>query len=177
MKQKKSLPAPVTEIVKISDCAATPNETNNTTEYYTGNSLEVVINNRNTNNTNNGPSVSPDLIEDFNRFPGLLRLYVKNGEYIYARPNDIIMIESCDHLVKVYLAYGETVKKAIRNNTLKDFLKQLPEYFIRISRFCAINIHRISGGSFSQQLLEFDFNVTLKPKHTISLNILNKIGR
>jgi hypothetical protein len=33
----------------------------------------------------------------------LFRLFVKNGEYVYAQPQDILMIESCDHMVKVYL--------------------------------------------------------------------------
>src|SRR6476646_8987569 len=77
----------------------------------------------------------------YQNFKDLFRLFVKNGEYVYARANDIIMIESCDHLVKVYLGINSAAKLTVRHNTLKDFLSQLPEtQFIRINRFCAVNI-------------------------------------
>ena len=49
----------------------------------------------------------------------LFRLFVKNGEYVYAKSSDIIMMESCDHLVKVYLSFNEKIKKTVRHNTLK----------------------------------------------------------
>ena len=38
----------------------------------------------------------------FKYCPNLFRLFVKKGEYVYARAKDIIIVESCDHLVKVY---------------------------------------------------------------------------
>lgn len=107
----------------------------------------------------------------------LFRLFVKNGEYVYARPNDIIMMESCDHMVKVYLAFNDKIKKTIRHNTLKDFLLQLPQdQFIRIGRFCAVNLHRLSGGNCNEQTFEFDFRVTMKLKHAISNTAFNSIG-
>ena len=109
---------------------------------------------------------------------GLFRLFVKNGEYVYARPNDIIMIESCDHLIKVYVAFGDKIKKTVRRNTLKDFLLQLPNsQFMRIGRFCAVNIRRLSGGNCSQQTFEFDFKVSIKLKHSISQAAFGNIGK
>ena len=110
--------------------------------------------------------------------PTLLRLFVKKGEYVYARPNDIVLIESCDHTVTVYLASENKYKKTIRSNTLKEFLLQLPpNQFLRISRFCAINSNRLSGGSYNEQSFEFDFRITIKLKHTISHKHFNAIGK
>ncbi len=108
----------------------------------------------------------------------LFRFYLKKGEHIYARPNDIIMIESCDHLVNVHLACNNKLKKAIRTNTLKDFLLQLPAgQFVRINRFCAINIHRLSGGNCKDQTFEFDFTFSIKLKHALPQTIFKNIGK
>jgi len=108
----------------------------------------------------------------------LFRLFVKNGEYIYARPSDIIMIESCDHLVKVYLGIVGKVKLTIRHGTLKDFLSQLPQcQFMRINRFYAINVLRLSGGNSNGQIFEFDFEVSIKLKHFISHSVFRSIGK
>jgi len=107
-----------------------------------------------------------------------LRLFIKNGEFVYAHARDIIMIESCDHVVKVYLASDDKIKKAIRNNTLKDFLSHLPpNQFMRIGRFCAINLCRLSGGSFNDQTFEFDYKISIKLKHAISHTAFNIIGK
>ena len=106
------------------------------------------------------------------------RLFVKKGEYVYARPHDIIMIESCDHLVRVYVAIEGKVKLTTRYNTLKDFLSQLPEaYFIRIGRFCALNVRRLTGGNWNEQAFEFDFKISIKPKHTVSHSIFTGFGK
>lgn len=108
----------------------------------------------------------------------LFRLFVKKGEYVYARPNDIIMIESCDHLVKVYVAVEGKVKLTTRYNTLKDFLSQLPEsHFIRLGRFCAINIKRLTGGNCNEQIFEFDFKISIKLKHTVSHAVFSGFGK
>jgi DNA-binding LytR/AlgR family response regulator len=108
----------------------------------------------------------------------LLRLFIKNGEYVYARPNDIIMIESCDHLVKIFLGFEDKVKKAIRHSTLKDFLLLLQDdSFMRIGRFCAVNMDRISGGNFNDQAFEFDFKISVKLKHPVSHTVFAGIGR
>ena len=107
----------------------------------------------------------------------LFRLLVKNGEYVYAKSNDIIMIESCDHLVKVYVAVGGKIKKAIRHNTLKDFLSQLPSQFVRIGRFCAVNIERLSGGNCNEQTFEFDFNLSIKLAHPVSHTVFTHLGK
>jgi DNA-binding LytR/AlgR family response regulator len=108
----------------------------------------------------------------------LFRLFVKKGEYVYARPNDIIMIESCDHLVKVYVAVEGKVKLTTRYNTLKDFLSQLPEtHFIRLGRFCAINIQRLTGGNCNEQAFEFDFKISIKLKHTVSHSVFSGFGK
>ncbi|HEY6505770.1 MAG TPA: LytTR family transcriptional regulator DNA-binding domain-containing protein, partial [Chitinophagaceae bacterium] len=107
----------------------------------------------------------------------LFRLFVKHFEYVYARPNDIIMIESCDHLVKVYVGVGERAKLTLRHNTLKDFLSQLPAtHFLRIGRFCAINIQRLTGGNCNEQVFEFDFKISIKPKHFVSHSVFTNIG-
>jgi DNA-binding LytR/AlgR family response regulator len=107
----------------------------------------------------------------------LLQLFVKKGEYIYARPCDIVLIESCDHMVQVHIAYGEKVKRALRNGTLKDFLQQLPsQQFVRLSRFCAVNLNRLSGGNYNQQVFEFDFRVPIKLKHPLPFSIFKTIG-
>lgn len=107
----------------------------------------------------------------------ILRLCIKNGEYVYARANDIIMIESCDHMVKVYLGIDNNVKLTTRQNTLKDFLLKLPStQFIRIGRFCAINIQRLSGGNCNKQTFEFDYRISLKPKHTVPNKTFTVIG-
>lgn len=108
----------------------------------------------------------------------LFRLHIKRGEYAYVRPNDIILMESCDHLVKVYLAYGGNIKKTVRNSTLKEFLSQLPNtQFVRIGRFCAVNIARLSGGNYHEQIFEFDFHLSIKLKHSISIAVFNNIGK
>ena len=114
----------------------------------------------------------------FQSASNLFRLFVKNGEYVYAKSSDIIMMESCDHLVKVYVSLNDKIKKTVRHNTLKDFLLQLPpEQFMRIGRFCAINLARLSGGSFNEQSFEFDFKVSVKLKHPISSAVFNCIGK
>jgi len=108
----------------------------------------------------------------------LFRLFVKNGEYVYAKPSDIIMMESCDHLVKVYLAFNDKIKRTLRHNTLKDFLSQLPQdQFLRIGRFCAVNINRISGGNCNEQTFEFDFKISIKLAHAISHSSFYMIGQ
>ena len=107
----------------------------------------------------------------------IFRLCIKNGEYVYARANDIIMIESCDHMVKVHLGIENKVKLTTRQNTLKDFLLKLPSaQFIRIGRFCAINIQRLSGGNCNKQTFEFDYKISIKPKHTVPNKIFTVIG-
>ena len=107
----------------------------------------------------------------------IFRLCIKNGEYVYARANDIIMIESCDHMVKVYLGIDNKVRLTTRQNTLKDFLSKLPSaQFIRIGRFCAINIQRLSGGNCNKQTFEFDYKISIKPKHAVANKIFTVIG-
>lgn len=124
-----------------------------------------------------GPEI-PSPVTQSQNFPNLFRLFVKNGEYVYARANDIIMMESCDHLVKVYLAFNDKIKKTVRHNTLKDFLLQLPQdQFKRIGRFCAVNINRLSGGNCNDQTFEFDFKVSIKLKHTIPHTAFYTLGR
>jgi hypothetical protein len=109
---------------------------------------------------------------------GLFRLFIKNGEYVYVRATDIIMIESCDHLVKVYLGINGKVKLTLRHNTLKDFLSLLPQsQFIRISRFCAVNILRLSGGNCNDQTFEFDFKISIKIAHSVSHKVFSTIGK
>ena len=112
-----------------------------------------------------------------NQRGNLLQLFVKKGEYVYARPCDIVLVESCDHMVQVYVACGEKVKRAVRNGSLKDFLMQLPQHeFVRLSRFCAVNLNRLSGGNYNQQLFEFDFRVSIKLKHTLPASVFKTIG-
>lgn len=109
----------------------------------------------------------------------LIRLFLKDGEYVYARADDIIMIESSNHLIYVYVAREVSkIRKTIRNSSLKDFLMELPENnFIRISRFCAVNSKRLSGGNYHQQIFEFDYCITIKPKHSVSHTVFNAIGK
>ncbi len=108
----------------------------------------------------------------------LLRLLVKHGEYMYARFNDIVMIETCDHFVKVYVASAEKIRIALRHSTLNDFLSLLPHnQFLRLSRFTAVNISRLSAANCNEQFFEFDFRLIIKPKHPITQTILSKIGQ
>jgi DNA-binding LytR/AlgR family response regulator len=108
----------------------------------------------------------------------LFRIFIKNGEYAFARPKDIVMIESCNHFINVYLANGNKIKKGIRNNTLKDFFKELPKReFVRISRFCVVNSTRLSGCNYNEQILEFDFRIAVKPKRSFSKTVFNTLGR
>ena len=110
-------------------------------------------------------------------FP-LFRLFVKNGEYVYARPEDILLIESADHLVRIYFQIDGKVRKAVRANTLKHFLEQLNNVtFLRLGRFCAINTSRISGGNFNEQCFEFDFKVSIRLAHALPLNVFSSIGK
>jgi len=114
----------------------------------------------------------------YQNFKDLFRLFVKNGEYVYARANDIVMIESCDHLVKVYLGINSMAKLTVRHNTLKDFLSQLPgAQFIRINRFCAVNILRLSGGNCNEQTFEFDFKISIKLTHSVSHMAFSALGK
>ena len=107
----------------------------------------------------------------------IFRLFIKHFEYVYARPKDIIMIESCDHLVKVYLGVGDKAKLTMRHNTLKDFLSLLPSTdFLRIGRFCAINTQRLTGGNCNEQVFEFDFKISVKLKHSVSHSVFLSLG-
>lgn len=125
------------------------------------------------NNLDEEPAITDNIISN-----NLFRFFVRNGEHVYGRSNDIIMMESCDHLVNVYLALNDKIKKTIRTNTLKDFLSLLPaDQFARISRFCAININRLSGGSFIDQTFEFDFKTSVKLKHTLPQTVFKNIGK
>lgn len=130
------------------------------------------------NDQANESHVNQEKLIDASGRPDLLRLFVKRGVYAYARPKDIILIESCDHLVKIHLAFNYKTKTAIRNDTLKDFLFQLPQnLFLRVNRFCAINAERLSGGNYEEQILEFDFGIVVRPKHAISQAVFNTIGK
>lgn len=127
-------------------------------------------------NSQSQPAANPE-IETASPNNNIFRLCIKNGEYVYARANDIIMIESCDHMVKVYLGIDNKVKLTTRQNTLKDFLLKLPSaQFIRIGRFCAINIQRLSGGNCNKQTFEFDYKISIKPKHAVPNKIFTVIG-
>jgi len=117
-------------------------------------------------------------IENSPAAPHLFRLFVKNGEYIYARSNDIILIESCDHWIKVYLAFSDQIKKTSRHDTLKNFLTVLSNnYFIRLGRFCAVNSYRLSGGSYNEQTFEFDFKIKIKLQHPLSNDFFRNMGK
>jgi DNA-binding LytR/AlgR family response regulator len=108
----------------------------------------------------------------------LIRLFYKRGEFIYARPDDIVMVESSDHLINIYIVHEDKIKKTIRSNSLKDFLAQLPgTQFLRIGRFCVINLKRLSGGNCKEQTFEFDFKVSIKLKHAIPPSWFNDIGK
>lgn len=125
-----------------------------------------------------GRDAETDSLEERLPAANLLRLFVKKGEYIYARPSDIILLESCDHLVKVHLSCRNKTKIAIRSSTLKDFLLQLPaNLFLRINRFCAVNSERLSGGNYNEQIFEFDFSITVRPRHGVSQAVFNAIGK
>ena len=105
------------------------------------------------------------------------RLYIKNGECVYARTNNIIMIESCDHMVKVYLGIDYKIKLTTRQNTLKNCLLKLPAaQFIRIGPFCAINIQQLSRGNCNKQTFEFDYKISIELKHAIPNKIFTFIG-
>lgn len=109
----------------------------------------------------------------------LLRLSIKEGEYTYAKADDIIMIESSDHLTIVHIARQTgKVKRTIRNTCLKEFIAELPaNYFLRVNRFCAVNLKRLSGGSYHGQSFEFDHCIIVKPKRPISHSVFNSIGK
>lgn len=162
------------KIIRLSD----KEEINRDAEIFLFKRREAKIKNESSdllvqNNPETKTSATP-----YQNVANLFRLFVKNGEYVYARPNDIIMMESCDHLVKVYLAFNDKIKKTIRHNTLKDLLLQLPQdQFMRIGRFCAVNIHRLSGGNCNEQTFEFDFRVSIKLKHDISQAAFGNIGK
>lgn len=107
----------------------------------------------------------------------LFRLSIKKDEYVYARAEDIVLVESCDHLVKVYVAFGNNFKKTVRPNTLKDFLKLLPvDQFMRLSRFCAVNTKRLSGGNSQEQTFEFDFKLSIRPTKPVPYSVFAQIG-
>jgi hypothetical protein len=143
----------------------------NTKEAIKSNTEDFLFNDRETKIAKEPPAIS---YQNANLF----RLFVKNGKYVYARPNDIIMMESCGHLVKVYLCVSDKIKKTIRYNTLKDLLVQLPnEQFLRVGRFCAINIYRLSGGNCNDQTFEFDFTVSIKLNHALSQSVFGHIGK
>lgn len=111
--------------------------------------------------------------------PHLLRLSIKAGEYTYAKPDDIVMIESSDHFTVVHVVQQPgKVKTTLRNACLKKVLLDLSDSsFIRVNRFCAINLNRLSGGSYHQQSFEFDHCTIVKPKHPISHAVFNSIGK
>ena len=108
----------------------------------------------------------------------LLRLFVKTGEYIFVHANDILMIESNDHFVKLYIAVKESYKMILRHATFKDFLALLPSIlFLRLNRFCAVNVSRLTAGNCNEQYFEFDFRIIIKPTYPITPSLLSKIGK
>jgi DNA-binding LytR/AlgR family response regulator len=109
----------------------------------------------------------------------LLRLSIKGGEYTYAKANDIVMIESSDHFTVVHVAQQPgKVKTSLRNSCLKKVLSDLPKNsFLRVNRFCAINLERISGGSYHQQCFEFDHCIKVKPRHPLAHAVFQAIGK
>ncbi len=107
-----------------------------------------------------------------------LKLFIKHGEFVFVHFNDIMMIETCDHFVKVYISVVEKTKMVLRHNTLKDFLYLLPkDYFFRVNRFTAINIFRLTGGNCDEQFFEFDFKFKISPRHALTQSMLSKIGK
>ncbi len=116
--------------------------------------------------------------EDDADAPRLLRLSIKCGEYTYAKSNDIVMIESSDHFTVVHVAHQQgKVKTSLRNSCLKKVLQELPQdSFLRVNRFCAINLNRLSGGSYHQQFFEFDHCIKVKPRHPLSHAVFHSIG-
>ena len=109
----------------------------------------------------------------------LLRLSIKGGEYTYAQASDIVMIESSDHFTVVHVApQAGKVKTSLRNSCLKKVLLDLPKnYFLRVNRFCAVNLNRLSGGSYHQQFFEFDYCIKVKPRHPLSHTVFQSIGK
>lgn len=121
--------------------------------------------------------VTEDYPPSLNASISIIRLMIRKGEYLYARPSDIIMLESCDHFVKVYVLVNNMVKKALKNVSMRDFIATLPnDYFARLSRFCAVNTLRLSGGNFDDQTLEFDFSVKVQLTKPLSLAVFGNIG-
>jgi DNA-binding LytR/AlgR family response regulator len=126
------------------------------------------------------PSKNSEPVADRNIFykDDLIRLFYKRGEFVYARPDDIVMIESSDHLINIYIVHEDKIKKTVRTNSLKDFHAQLPgNQFLRIGRFCIINLKRLSGGNCKEQSFEFDFKVSIKLKHAIPPSWFSDIGK
>lgn len=139
--------------------------------------LRVVRDRRETPEGNESPGPSPENNE--NQSPQLLRLSVKAGEYTYAKAEDIVMVESSDHFTIVHVAQRMgKVKTSLRNSCLKKVLMDLPgNIFQRVNRFCAVNVNRLSGGSYHQQCFEFDHCIIVKPKHPLSHAVFNAIGK
>ena len=87
-----------TKVIPLSE----EHESIRNTENFLGEEREQDLTKKNINlltgNDNNAKKSSVS----FKYCPNLFRLFVKKGEYVYARAKDIIIVESCDHLVKVY---------------------------------------------------------------------------
>jgi DNA-binding LytR/AlgR family response regulator len=108
----------------------------------------------------------------------LIQLMVRSGEFIYARFNDIALIESWNHFDIVYVVTGDKIKRLTRRDTLKHIYNMLPsEIFVRLGRFLIVNTTRLSGANFKEQTLEFDFQVKIKLEHATSLALFSKIGK
>jgi LytTr DNA-binding domain len=133
--------------------------------------------NENKNDTNKSPHIGKAKLNSKNNAIQPLKLFIKHGEYVFAHFNDIMMIETCDHFVKVYISVVEKTKIVLRHNTLKDFLSLLPkDYFFRVNRFTVVNICRLTGGNCDEQFFEFDFRFKIKPRHALTQSMLSKIG-
>jgi DNA-binding LytR/AlgR family response regulator len=106
-----------------------------------------------------------------------LRLLNVNGSFIYARPQQILFIESSDHMVVIYLCAADTVKRAIRYISLSEIEKLLPEgMFCRVSRYALVNINRLSGGCNDKMELEFDMCHVITTERPVPFSFLRQFG-
>ena len=92
---------------------------------------------QNLQKTNTKPSTSLKVVEESNPY-----IFVNaNKKNIKIEFNEILYIESLKDYVKIYL----TDQMVITKNTISDFERKLPAYFLRVHRSYIINKKRITA--------------------------------
>lgn len=108
----------------------------------------------------------------------LFRFHKLNGENVFAHYNDLLFVETSDHLLPVSLVADKKILTVYRRQSLEEFFDLLPSKgFIKFQRFYIININRITGFNTDCRWLQFDSRYTINYKREIPPEMLKNLAQ